>query len=71
MPGFWDAKSRAYVVANPVPAVIWLYAGEKIKTCLKPVSETVSDFNGFMFRVFSRANAVDRAFTPVQREVGV
>src|SRR2546423_7352926 len=71
MPALRNAKTRAYVIANPMPAAIRLNAGENIETGFEPISPALCDLECLVLGVIGGEHAVNHAFVSIHGEIGV
>src|ERR1700733_10093879 len=71
MPGLRSRKSRANVVAHPIPTFAILNAGEYIKASLEPIGPSLRDLKRLVLGVIRRSHAVDDLLGAVDSKVGV
>src|SRR5689334_22647005 len=71
MPFFRDAKARANVVADPLPAMSRLDTGEQVKASLKPRRESVGKFQCLVQGMVAGHNSVDRLSGSLERVVAM
>src|SRR5579872_7368412 len=65
VPLFGDAESRTNVVANPLPTLPRLDTSEHIKSRLKPVIESLRNFESFVLGMIRRQHAINNGLAAV------
>ena len=58
MPGVGHSNPRSDVISHPLPAAIGLNAAEEVKAQLRPIVDSLRDFQRLMFGVVRRQHAI-------------
>src|SRR5258708_10979511 len=71
MPRRGNPEPRPNMIANPLPATMGLNCGEDVEAGLKPVVDSLRNFNRFVLGVVGGLEAVNYSLAAIYREVRV